>query len=748
MADINSNDGPTSPPHSPPLNNDDGSPCPPHSPPLSNNDPMDIDDDAVTSDELEFDTSDSFLLGLPKDELDALIAEVEVLVQNDGNPTSTTALSTGGNSTSTSSELSTEDIGPSAPALSTGGDPTTTSSALSAGGNPPSSSSTPSAHCFAVKADDTTKSAIYFDEYNAQLYVTSLLEPEGCEAMITPFRNVDSAYESLHPRDPLPAAHPIHPINIGLFRGGNDIDNVSQAIINDIHFIYGTDFDVENYVNTYLRYLHTDKKSMILAYDMLNNLLKDNVGGDDDDDINKLSRMILRVAARAFITLPKRKDGRNLSTEGKIRNEDQQTQILASDVYLCDPFAAEVFVEILQIADRGDFMNFCYTLCPNQKGHSLCNGGFCPDNLQLDDCSSYCLMQKFDALLGESSYTFGVFGTFVNNVRISCPNKPEPYLHCPAVSKFEGWVQASLLNMIKRSLIDMGVNLFVFALSGLWCGIMDKMFALIEPEVPNTENGKFTICYDSVHISICAKYNRGNVRDQCGLCFRVVEALSDARDAHLSAVMKGGIESNCLLDALTADHAFPFVTNIESTIAMLEGCFKQRPKGSGTSRRNDEHARQEAECNRKKQIELEARLYPPEYLEHVTRQANTNRRKAPRQATSPPSNPSVLCTTNRYRTFEEQVDRLTAYKAEHDNCHVPREYKDDTVLGIWVMNVRQRNTILSEEQKQILDAMGFAWDIGEINASKRDQMVLVVRLIVNLLSLYHNFTNNLSHSGE
>jgi hypothetical protein len=74
--------------------------------------------------------------------------------------------------------------------------------------------------------------------------------------------------------------------------------------------------------------------------------------------------MILRVAARAFITLPKRKDGKNLSTEGKIHNEDQQTQILASNVYVCDPFAAEVFVEILQIAKRGDCMNLCYTLCP------------------------------------------------------------------------------------------------------------------------------------------------------------------------------------------------------------------------------------------------------------------------------------------------------------------------------------------------------------------------------------------------
>jgi hypothetical protein len=99
-------------------------------------------------------------------------------------------------------------------------------------------------------------------------------------------------------------------------------------------------------------------------------------------------------------------------------------------------------------------------------------------------------------------------------------------------------------------------------------------------------------------------------------------------------------------------------------------------------------------------------------------------------------------------TFEEQVDSLLAYKAEHNNCHVPQTYKYDTVLAIWVMNVRQGKIKLNEEQKQILNAMGFAWDIAEINASKRQQMVLEVCLIVILLSLSHNFTNNLSRSGE
>ena len=112
----------------------------------------------------------------------------------------------------------------------------------------------------------------------------------------------------------------------------------------------------------------------------------------------------------------------------------------------------------------------------------------------------------------------------------------------------------------------MGVNCFLFPLAGLSCDIMNKMYDLIEPEILNLKNGKFTICRNSVHVSRCgcAKYNGGNgctaesqcglcfhvvKAIQCGLCFRVVKAISDAHNTHLSAVM-GGSETNCQLDAL------------------------------------------------------------------------------------------------------------------------------------------------------------------------------------------------------
>ena len=62
--------------------------------------------------------------------------------------------------------------------------------------------------------------------------------------------------------------------------------------------------------------------------------------------------------------------------------------------------------------------------------------------------------------------------------------------------------------------------------------------------------------------------------------------------------------------------------------------------------------------------------------------------------------------------------------------------------------MQQGDTKLNEDERQELTSMGFAWNIDEINESKHQQMVLVVRLIVILLLLSHNFTNNLSYSGK
>jgi len=94
-----------------------------------------------------------------------------------------------------------------------------------------SSSFASSDQCFAVKTNNKSMSAVFFDEDSAEIYMTSVSEQEGYEATITSFHDIVSAYKFLHPSTPLPAAHPIHQINIGRFRGGEVIDTVSQAIL-------------------------------------------------------------------------------------------------------------------------------------------------------------------------------------------------------------------------------------------------------------------------------------------------------------------------------------------------------------------------------------------------------------------------------------------------------------------------------------------------------------------------------------
>ena len=187
-----------------------------------------------------------------------------------------------------------------------------------------------------------------------------------------------------------------------------------------------------------------------------------------------------------------------------------------------------------------------------------------------------------------------------------------------------------------------------------------------------------------------------------------------------------------LLHALTTNKFLPFVTNSKHAIDILSGVFKphkSRGTGSGTNS-IDKHAKKEAEYNWKKQLEEEEQLYPRGFGQHQT--ASRLTKAAAKVARQNQTN---------HRTFEEHVERLTAYKIEYGDCHVPHKFKDGTKLGYWVDGVRRGNIILSEEQRQELTQVGFAWNITEINASKNQQIVLEVCLIVYLSSLSHNFTN-------
>jgi hypothetical protein len=185
----------------------------------------------------------------------------------------------------------------------------------------------------------------------------------------------------------------------------------------------------------------------------------------------------------------------------------------------------------------------------------------------------------------------------------------------------------------------------------------------------------------------------------------------------------------------------PFVTDNEFVIGILSGVFKpHKTKGTGSGTNSiGKHAKKEAEDNWKKQLEEEEQLYPHGFGQRQTASRLTKAAaKVARQ------------NQTDHRTFEEYVKRLTAYKTEYGDCHVPNTFKDgtNTNLGFWANHVRNGDIILSEEQRQELTQLGFAWDITEINASKNQQIVLEVCLIMYSSSLFITSLTSNSHSGE
>jgi hypothetical protein len=64
-----------------------------------------------------------------------------------------------------------------------------------------------------------------------------------------------------------------------------------------------------------------------------------------------------------------------------------------------------------------------------------------------------------------------------------------------------------------------------------------------------------------------------------------------------------------------------------------------------------------------------------------------------------------------HRAWEENFKLLVDYKEQHGHCNVPQKYEQDPVLGLWVVNQRQRKDSLSAEQLSKLDDLGFSWSI-------------------------------------
>uniref|UniRef100_UPI0040560203 Helicase associated domain protein n=1 Tax=Candidatus Electronema sp. TaxID=2698783 RepID=UPI0040560203 len=68
--------------------------------------------------------------------------------------------------------------------------------------------------------------------------------------------------------------------------------------------------------------------------------------------------------------------------------------------------------------------------------------------------------------------------------------------------------------------------------------------------------------------------------------------------------------------------------------------------------------------------------------------------------------------------WEENYNRLQVYHSKHGNADVPNRWKEDLKLAAWVgaQRERRKKEIISDEQVQLLDALGFTWQHRERGA--------------------------------
>ena len=77
--------------------------------------------------------------------------------------------------------------------------------------------------------------------------------------------------------------------------------------------------------------------------------------------------------------------------------------------------------------------------------------------------------------------------------------------------------------------------------------------------------------------------------------------------------------------------------------------------------------------------------------------------------------------------FEEVIRLLQEYKEQYGNCLVPQSYttEDEIPLGRIIGNIRTGNRKISEEEKLLLDSLGFVWKMKESPLSFEE----VIRLL-------------------
>jgi len=78
-----------------------------------------------------------------------------------------------------------------------------------------------------------------------------------------------------------------------------------------------------------------------------------------------------------------------------------------------------------------------------------------------------------------------------------------------------------------------------------------------------------------------------------------------------------------------------------------------------------------------------------------------------------PSSSTKPRRPRKYRprlSFDQRVQDLAAYKAQHGDCWVPYAYPPDPSLGEWVKDVRRHHIQITKEQRLALNQVGFQWE--------------------------------------
>ncbi|KAL3938803.1 MAG: hypothetical protein SGBAC_006366 [Bacillariaceae sp.] len=79
-------------------------------------------------------------------------------------------------------------------------------------------------------------------------------------------------------------------------------------------------------------------------------------------------------------------------------------------------------------------------------------------------------------------------------------------------------------------------------------------------------------------------------------------------------------------------------------------------------------------------------------------------------------------------TWESRFQDLEQFKREHGHCNVPRRYKGNPKLGVWVCSLRQQMTrgTLNKAKVERLNSIGFQWRIAVIKGAQINPQIAMM----------------------